>query len=387
MSAGPARGFPALAPRKSRGAKGQTWWGRAWTDALEDTALDGRQLRKGRAYANTGRVGPITVGPGRIAAPVYDADGTQYETVVFVEEFDDAQWDRFLDQVAAKAGHIAALLDRDMPQDLVAAAEDADVRLLPGIGDLEPECGCPGWELPCRHAAALCYQVAWLLDRDPFVLLLMRGRDERAFLDLLRDRGVRAPEPSSGVDARTAYRAADPLPEDPPPVAESVQPRFGPAPGIPAGALELLVADAAIRARRMLAGDPADPLGPWPDTVRWAATHDDPLVQANLRDPALPRALAAWGYGGPTGLDTLDAAWTPPAAELARARTALAAAWEDEDAPAFTASHNHWTLTDRGLQLRYGRDGRWYPYRDRAGEWWPAGDPDRDPGAALVAVA
>ncbi|MYS83564.1 SWIM zinc finger family protein [Embleya scabrispora] len=260
MTAEPARAFPAFTPRTSRGARGRTWWGRAWTDALEDAALSGEPLRKGRAYADTGRVGPITVSPGRIAASVHDADGSQCETVVRIERLTDAQWARFLGQVAARSGYLAALLDRDMPQDLVTAAEDTDVRLLPGMGDLDPDCDCPDWELPCRHAAALCYQAAWLLDADPFVLLLLRGRDERAFLDGLRecDPGPRAPgspahAPEAGVAAREAYRPADPLPADPPPVSDAVSPmRITPPPGIPAGTLESLVAEAARRARELL---------------------------------------------------------------------------------------------------------------------------------------
>ncbi|MET7302486.1 SWIM zinc finger family protein [Embleya sp. NPDC005575] len=260
MTAESARAFPAFAPHASRGARGRTWWGRAWTDALEDAALSGEPLRKGRAYAGSGRVGPITVGPGRIAAAVYDADGSQYETVVRIERLTAAQWDRFLDQVAAKSGHLAALLDRDMPQDLVTAAEDADVRLLPGIGDLDPDCDCPDWELPCRHAAALCYQAAWLLDADPFVLLLLRGLDERAFLDGLRERdpssrapGSPADLPGAGVAAREAYRPVDPLPADPPPVPDAVPPPdFTPLPGTPAGTLESLVVEAARRARELL---------------------------------------------------------------------------------------------------------------------------------------
>jgi hypothetical protein len=35
--------------------------------------------------------------------------------------------------------------------------------------------------------------------------------------------------------------------------------------------------------------------------------------------------------------------------------------------------------------LRYGQDGRWYPYREAAdGEWWPAGAPRDDPAEALA---
>ena len=186
------RGFPPFPPPGKRASHfARSWWGKAWVQAMEDTSLDRELLTRGRAYARTGHVGPITVSPGRIAAPVHDDHDTPYHSVVFVEQLTGAEWERFLDEVAAKSGHIAALLDRDMPHDLVEAAEDAGVRLLPGVGDLEPECDCPDWGHPCTHAAALCYQASWLLDSDPFVLLLMRGRGERELLDELQRRNAR----------------------------------------------------------------------------------------------------------------------------------------------------------------------------------------------------
>lgn len=57
--------------------------------------------------------------------------------------------------------------------------------LLPGVGDLDPECDCPDWGNPCVHAGALCYQAAWLLDADPFVLLLLRGRGREEIVTAL----------------------------------------------------------------------------------------------------------------------------------------------------------------------------------------------------------
>jgi uncharacterized Zn finger protein len=386
---------------------------------MEATALDPVPLRKGRRYASAGHVGTITVSPGRIAAPVYGSDPTPYRTVVFVEQLTDAEWERFLDEVAAKAGHIAALLDKDMPHDLVEAAECAGVRLLPGAGDLEPECTCTDWGHPCTHAAALCYQASWLLDEDPFVLLLMRGRGEQELLAelprlgrrQLRRTGPAAPvggggpalqtpvaETSvAGTPAQQAYaRDVPPLP-DPPPLAAGSGPLLAvqAAPGVDPDALRLLAADAAVRARELLAAENCAELpvpDGWQDTVRLAATHPDARLFARLqqvsgRPAELARAVQAWRYGGLAGLDVLERAWSPPRTELARARAALAAGWEGEDPeepPALRVRRNRWTVTGYGLQLRYGRDGRWHPYRMESGEWWPAGPPQRDPAAALA---
>lgn len=194
------RTFAALAPVPGRGFAG-TWWGRAWLKALEDTALDGQQLKQGRRRAREGAVGAVSVRPGRITAVVQDRDGTAQRSDVLWQPLSEEEWDRFLDMAVDRAGHIAALLDREMPPHLVEDAAGAGVELLPGIGDLEPECGCEAWD-HCPHSAALCYQMARLLDQDPFVLLLMRGCGERRLLDELHVRSVaRAARTSPGRGA------------------------------------------------------------------------------------------------------------------------------------------------------------------------------------------
>ncbi|MEV0201166.1 SWIM zinc finger family protein [Nonomuraea sp. NPDC050691] len=384
-----AVGFPAF-PRQRAGARfATTWWGHAWIKALEDTSLDQGLLRKGRAYAKTGQVGPITVSPGRLAAVT---EG-EYDTVVRVERLTAAEWDRFLDQVTAKAGHIAALLDGDMPHDLVEAAEDAAVPLLPAVGDLEPECSCPDWGHPCPHAAALCYQASWLLDGDPFVLLLLRGRGRDDLVRALQSHtapaagAVPGAADGSTTGAVTTAGAADagvtgagvpPLPEPPPLDVPFTPLRLEPAPGVDVAALEVLAASAASRARDVLAAaalgrEPAV-LTEYQDRVRLAAEHD--------LDLGLDAAVRAWRYGGADGLDALESSWTPPRQELARAGAVLEAAWEGEEPPPTEVSRNRWTIGgDR--QLRYGRDGRWYPFTLREGQWWPAGPPEGDPAALL----
>ncbi|WP_181772083.1 SWIM zinc finger family protein [Amycolatopsis pittospori] len=370
------RGFPAFGPQGGHGQFARSWWGRAWINAMEDTALDLRQLKQGRKYAAAGRVGPITVSPGRIGAVVDDQEG-QYRTEVRLAELTDSEWESFLDRVASRAGHLAALLDRDMPHDLVEAADDAGVHLLPGIGDLDPDCDCPGWELPCRHAAALSFQASWLLDADPFVLLLMRGKGERELLDELQRRN--APRfVRTGDDDTPAERAyADepaPLPD-----LDEFAPTGGPtvpgAPDIPAETFALLIGNASSTASALLSEQPK--LTRKQDAVRIAAAHPDTAERLRTDE----RAVLAWRHGGRTGLEVLETSWTPPAQAMGRARAAFAEV-VDEPGEGLDVERNHCTVHGTGVQVRLGKDGLWYPYRDQ----WPAGPPEADPGVLFAAL-
>ncbi|MFD3658376.1 SWF or SNF family helicase [Streptomyces sp. NPDC058620] len=418
----PERTFAALPPAKGRGFA-TSWWGQAWLKALEDTALDGEQLKKGRRLAREGRVGAVSVRPGRITAVVQERDSTTYRSDVLLQQLSDEEWDRFLDMAVDRAGHIAALLDREMPPHLVEDAAAAGVDLLPGIGDLEPECTCEAWD-HCPHTGALCYQVARLLDQDPFVLLLMRGRDERRLLDELQARSVAravrgtpasseargrsGPGARAGVGAREAFAARDilpPLPAPPelpqePGQAPSLDTESGPAPGVDPAALEFLVAGTAVRAYRLLAEALAVGHGRQPapgeltvsqDAVRLAAdVRPEPRIAARIAEGAgrqradLDAAVRAWQYGGPAALTVLDEEWEPDPESLARARTQLAEAWEEGERPRLRAGRSRWTVAGADVQLRYGPDGRWWPYRKERGRWMPVGPADNDPSGALA---
>lgn len=408
----PERTFAAL-PAVRGGAFAQTWWGRAWLKALEDTALDGQQVKQGRRHARAGAVGAVSVRPGRITAMVQDRDHTRHRADVLLQQLGPREWDQLLDVMADRAGHIAALLDRDMPPVLAEDASAVGIELLPGIGDLESECSCEEWD-HCAHSAALCYQLARLLDEDPFLLLLVRGRGERELLDELQARSAaRATEASGerpsaavGTPAAQAYatrEALPPLPALPPPVEawDDPAPLGGgtpPEPGVEDAALELLRADAAARARQLLAGALADRPGQAPpaltrvqDAVRLAATDPGPAVTARLaagsgRDArTMTLAVRAWRLGGVEALDVLEKDRVPDPADLVRARAQLAAAWpQDADRPELRMSHGRWTVRGADAQLRHGRDGRWWPYRKEQGRWAPVGPATEDPATALA---
>ncbi|MQY11821.1 hypothetical protein SRB5_19400 [Streptomyces sp. RB5] len=412
--------FAPLPPAGGRGFA-VTWWGQAWLRALEDSVLEQWSLARGRKQARAGAVGAVSVRPGRITAMVTGRDRVVQRTDVLLPVLSEDDWERLLDVVADRSGHVAALLDRDMPAQLAEDASAAGVELLPGIGDLQAECGCEEWD-HCEHSAALCYQMGRLLDADPFVLLLVRGRGERELLAELQERGTAAARAAStagsgeegadadeGVPADAVFAAPRvPLPAPPEPVAHAgTAPVLGAGTAAPAevdeAALEFLVGATARLARLMLAealapghpGEPSPGMSPdvSADAARLAAGDPPPRVAVRLaagsgRDrAALARAAAAWRYGGAGALEVLEGGWTPDAAALVRARAQLDEAWAGDEAPALRRSGGRWTVVGGAGQLRLGRDGRWWPYRKGPrGVWEPAGPAEHDPATALAAL-
>ncbi|MFD9358443.1 SWIM zinc finger family protein [Streptomyces sp. NPDC060031] len=396
------------APARGKRAFAATWWGQAWVTALEDSTLDAARLSRGRTYARKGLVGAPAVTPGRVEAPVQGSRPSPYRSSVHLPVLTDTQWDILLDAIAARAGHLAALLDGEMPAELVDDAREAGVPLLPRPTELDPECSCPDWGYPCKHAAALCYAIASTIDADPFVLFALRGREREEIYAQLRARratpqaraavpGAVAGTPAAAAYARWAERADRPaaLPDLPEPAAYT---RALPVPpptasGLGTDDLEQITADAAARAARLLTGDVTSlHFTQHQDAVRIGATRPGPgrihhlTEPPGVRPPEFARLTRAWHHGGPTGLAVAEQPHTPDPAAMAAARTTLTEALAEmtDRAVPLKVWRNRLTLADQGLQLRLGPDHRWYPYLHQDGDWWPAGPADADLVAALT---
>ncbi|OLZ68393.1 hypothetical protein AVW11_12200 [Streptomyces amritsarensis] len=383
------------------GAEAVSWWGRAWVSALEDASGDPARLARGRGYAAAGHVDAVTVTPGRIVAYVRGSRPRPYRTELTLPAFTDPQWSELLEEVAADPAALGALLEREVPQSLAGT-------VLPGVRELVPRCSCPDvGRPPCKHAAALCHRAARLLDEDPFVLLLLRGRGERELLeDLTRRNAAHAareqPDTAAdfpGVAAREAL-ARTVLPPLPAPLAAPAAAGLPPAyPADPAApdplVLDQLASDAAARALALLTTgeDPIAGLSLWQDAVRLASAEPTSgltgaartlyrdLARATGRTTTdLARAAAAWRQGGRPALAALEEPWDPPAGPFDRARPALLAASQG----AFRPDRNR--LTSPTRQLRLGRDALWYAYESRpdGDDWWPTGRPSPDPVSALL---
>ncbi len=430
-----------------RAEPAQTWWGRAWVDALEQRArLDPNRLPRGRDYARSGSVGELVLAPGEVRAQVQGRKSMPYQVRIRVRRFGDDEWDQVLEAISAQLGHAAAMLDGELPPEVAADVETAGLDLLPASGEVGPRCNCPDDADPCKHSAAVCYLVADALDADPFAVLLLRGRTRGEVLAGLRarrrdarsgigqDRAARpdaanlsaatgggsgsTPEEAAGgapggragtavldvgVDARTALGA------EPPPGPIPVPPLPPVRPGHPAALpvdppswrgglredLLALAADAAARAWELAVGLDADAglgLDADADLARRAgrALGTPAFAALAARSGVDGRDLArrglAWQHGGAAGLELLHADWDPPAGEAGAADLLKAARAALRDASGTPARVTRNRVTAGRMQLRLGHDLLWYPYVRSDGDWEPAGPPKPDPADAATAL-
>jgi len=404
---------------------GRTWWGQAWVEALEQRArLDPNRLPRGREYARSGAVGSLTLAPGEAQARVQGRKTEPYRVRVRVRRFTDEEWDRVLTAISGRLGHAAALLDGELPPEIAADAASAGLDLLPGGGEIGPRCDCPDDADPCKHSAAACYLVSDALDADPFVLLLLRGRTREQVLAGVRARrrGEAAAASSwtdagtdteavagrlaqdAGVDARAAFAAfaasggLPEIPAPPLPPARAGQPAALPV-DPPASRPELggdlheLAADAASRAWELAVGLTADAglgLSPDADLARRASRvlgtpEFRPLPsRSGVGARELAREALAWRHGGLAGLELLQAEWDPVDPEAADLIGQARAVLRAKTGAAAGVQRNR--ITAGRLQLRLGRDLRWYPYARSDGEWEPSGPPEADPAKAVAAL-
>lgn len=173
-----------FAPRQ--GAVVRQWWAKALERAVAESAFEDRDLRRGRTIARKAQVGSLTLSSGQLHGAVMEGDDAHTVTLR-LPVLSDESLDALVEVIASVSGWMGALMQSDLPQDLVEAAEEMGVELMPWGGEFECTCTCEHWSQPCTHALAVMTQMTWWADADPFVLTRMRGVGREGLLVRLHD--------------------------------------------------------------------------------------------------------------------------------------------------------------------------------------------------------
>ena len=202
-----------------RGNRARHWWGQRWITLLE-TLMPGPRLGRGRSYAASGQVTELQLGAGVVSAKVQGANPQPYQIEIRFRTLDDAGRLNLLATMHQQPMLAARLLVREMPPELEKIFQAEGCPLFPECSeDLVMDCSCPDWTSLCKHAAAVCFLLAEAIDRDPLLLLALRGLGREELL-------------GGRVDAKTKG-AESPVDFGPAPVCSDAAPlvrRLGPLP-------------------------------------------------------------------------------------------------------------------------------------------------------------
>ncbi|VEP15389.1 conserved hypothetical protein [Hyella patelloides LEGE 07179] len=182
---------------------GREWWVERWLELLDSYRFK-KRLERGRNYAREGNVLSIDIVDNEVLSSVQGSEAEPYQVRLSLEPFKDENqeralkmmsqppfneedWDCVIKTMSEKAIFSAQLLAGEMPKDIEQVFTSNGLSLFPySLTDVRSRCSCPDKANPCKHIAAVYYQLGDRFSEDPFLIFQLRGRSKEQILGSLR---------------------------------------------------------------------------------------------------------------------------------------------------------------------------------------------------------
>lgn len=190
------------------------WWTEGLVRYTERIASQ-KQLSAAKNYVKAGKVIEMDVSPGLLEAKVQGRRKTPYLVRLYSPMPSEAQLTEIKRRLADRALYGAQLLSGEMPPAINEIFIASGAALLPDdYVKSQLQCTCPEPETICKHILAALYVATGVFDRDPFLLLKMRGLEKEALLSSLTSTHAQtdAPYPAPSVRERLSW-TPESLPE------------------------------------------------------------------------------------------------------------------------------------------------------------------------------
>lgn len=200
--------------------RGRGWLHGRWVSMLRGfDSTHGSRLSQGKNVARNGRVRGLWLAPGLASAQVIT--DREYNVSLRFRVFDEAEWKAVLDRMLSDLRLLGAFLDGRLPRALADDLESQGIHLVPRVDEVDGDCDCDDYMLPCAHMAAVHHVLAEALDGEPVLLFTLRGRPRaqwmaeirRAWGDLRQPSVPPRDEPPPEGLAEDWFVSPEPLPD------------------------------------------------------------------------------------------------------------------------------------------------------------------------------
>lgn len=166
------------------------WWTTGFIEYIE-TLAPSRKINSAKNAVKSGKVLEVNVIPGVVEGKVQGNRKAPYHVRLYSPLPNPEQLEGLKKRLYERAIYSALLLSGEMPEAVRDIFNDGGVPLMPqDYTRSRLLCSCPEPEDVCEHILAVLLVVTGAFDRDPFLLLKMRGLDKEELLaGLTRARG------------------------------------------------------------------------------------------------------------------------------------------------------------------------------------------------------
>ncbi len=162
------------------------WWVEKWLELLDSYRFK-KRLEIGRNYSREGNVLKVEFKQSQLIAEIQGTEEKPYKVTLALDIFSDEDWGYVVATMSEKAILSAKLLVGEMPLEIEQVFIKNGLSLFPyNLTEVRSRCSCPDKANPCKHIAAVYYQLADRFSEDPFIIFQLRGKNKAQILEALR---------------------------------------------------------------------------------------------------------------------------------------------------------------------------------------------------------
>ena len=154
---------------------GVTLWGAKFLSAIA-RETDDRRLSRGKTYANTGRIYDIELNSKTILAKVLGNSSPFYNSKLSFTQFARGDIKFILKHIDSNPFMLADIMNGKLPNELLEFFDKNEIDVFSGF-DMSCDCYDFYGAYACKHITALYYILTNEIDKNPFILLELRGLD------------------------------------------------------------------------------------------------------------------------------------------------------------------------------------------------------------------
>ncbi len=168
----------------------KTWWSKRWLETIASWT-DSSRLDRGISYARRQQVLSLTTSLGRIEASVQGSGKKPYKLLIKFKTGSLQEWDTIITRIAANLPLATQMLEDSLMPCIEQYFTGTSISLFPMLHqDMNVRCSCPDYYSICKHTVAVFYAMTEILDKDPLLLLSLRGCDKGVLIEQLRIKRV-----------------------------------------------------------------------------------------------------------------------------------------------------------------------------------------------------